>query len=132
MQYLLAHAQHAVNLFDTQPVQDIRHQSLESHVLDSRNVLRASEVLRGSIGTALSGIVDHCRRQLPINSDLVEFELFRLQYYFCVRLEASCTPGLGRKYLRYLSKCPAFLSEVDDNTTPALLGFFDGLLNAKD
>lgn len=54
---LLAHAEHAVNLLDAEPVQNVRHQSLESHVLDSGNVLGSLEVVRGTVLTSFPGIV---------------------------------------------------------------------------
>lgn len=41
----LAHAKHPVNLLDAQPVQDIRHESLESHVFDTCNVLGPLEIV---------------------------------------------------------------------------------------
>jgi len=54
----VGHAEHSVNLGDTQPVQDIWHQSLEAHVLDTGNILSALEVLAGTIFASLSGVVD--------------------------------------------------------------------------
>ena len=39
-------------------MQDIGHQSLETHVLDTRDVLSALEVLAGTILASLPGIVD--------------------------------------------------------------------------
>lgn len=42
---LLAHAKHPVNLLDAQPMQDVRHESLESHVFDTSNVLSSLEVV---------------------------------------------------------------------------------------
>ena len=55
----LAHAQHPVNLLDSEPMEDIRHQSLKSHILDTSNIFSPLEVIRGSVGTTLASIVDH-------------------------------------------------------------------------
>lgn len=41
----ITHRDHIINLCDTQPMQDIGHQSLEPHVLDSSNELGGCEVL---------------------------------------------------------------------------------------
>lgn len=41
----LAHAQHAVNLGNAEPVQNIRHQRLETHVFDTGNVFGSLEVI---------------------------------------------------------------------------------------
>lgn len=57
----LAHAQHPVNLGDTEPVQNIRHQSLEPHVLDAGDVLGPFEIIRGAVFSAFSGVVHDCR-----------------------------------------------------------------------
>lgn len=56
--HLLAHTQHAIYLLDSKPVQDIRHQGLESHILHASNILSPFEVLGGAIGRPLSSIVD--------------------------------------------------------------------------
>ena len=53
----VGHAKHAINLGDTQPVQDIRHQSLEAHILDTGDILRTLEVLARTVFATLSGIV---------------------------------------------------------------------------
>lgn len=55
----LAHAKHAVNLLYAKPVQDIGHESLEAHILDSGNVLGSLEVIRSSVLTTFPGIVDN-------------------------------------------------------------------------
>lgn len=54
---LLAHAQHSVNLFDAEPVKDIGHQCLESHVFHARDILRSLEILRSAIQSTLPCIV---------------------------------------------------------------------------
>jgi hypothetical protein len=61
---LLAHTQHPINLLDTEPVQNVRHQCLKSHVFDTCNVFCTLEVLRGTVQSTLSGIVDKilCQR----------------------------------------------------------------------
>jgi hypothetical protein len=56
--YSLAHAQHPVNLLDTQPMKDVRHQSLESHILYTGNVLGSFEILRGSIQSSLPCVIN--------------------------------------------------------------------------
>jgi hypothetical protein len=49
---------HAINLGNTKPVQNVGHQSLEAHVLDSRNVLCSFEVHARRIRAPLASIVD--------------------------------------------------------------------------
>lgn len=58
LQNSLAHAQHSVNLLDTKPVENVRHQGLETHVLDASDVLSSFEIFRSTIRPSLSGIVD--------------------------------------------------------------------------
>ena len=41
-------------------MQDIRHESLEAHVLDTGNVLGPLEVVGRPVFPALSGIIDDC------------------------------------------------------------------------
>jgi hypothetical protein len=55
---LLAHAEHTVNLLYAKPVQNVWHQSLESHVLDTSNVFGSLEVIRGTVLTSFPGIVN--------------------------------------------------------------------------
>lgn len=57
---VLAHTQHAVDLGDSQPVQDVRHQRLETHVLDAGDVLGALKVVRGAVLASLAGVVHDC------------------------------------------------------------------------
>jgi hypothetical protein len=45
----IAHAQHAIDLGDAEPVEDIRHQGLEPHVLDACDVFRTLEILASPI-----------------------------------------------------------------------------------
>lgn len=58
----LAHAQHAIDLLDSQPMEDIRHQSLEAHVLHASNVLGTLEVFGCAVQTTLSSVVDEVLR----------------------------------------------------------------------
>ena len=58
--HLLAHAQHSVDFLDAQPMKNVWHQSLESHILDACNVLGSLEVIRSSIFPTLAGVVNHC------------------------------------------------------------------------
>lgn len=62
----LAHAQHAVNLLDAEPVENVGHESLESHVLDSCDIFRALEVVGCAVGSTLSGIVHNFRGESVI------------------------------------------------------------------
>src|SRR5687768_11658658 len=41
-------------------MQNVRHESLESHVFDTSNVLGPLEVVRRAISSAFTGVVDHC------------------------------------------------------------------------
>lgn len=54
----VAHTQHAVNLGDAQKVQNIGHEELEPHVLDTCNVLGSLEVLGSRVAAALARVVD--------------------------------------------------------------------------
>ena len=56
--YSLAHAEHPINLLDAEPMENIGHQRLETHVLHTRNILGSLKVLRSSVQPTLSGIVD--------------------------------------------------------------------------
>jgi len=58
--YLLAHAQHAVDLGDSEPVQDIWHQGLEPHVLDAGDVFGPFEVVRCTVFSTFPRVVHHC------------------------------------------------------------------------
>ena len=58
---LLAHAQHPINLGDTEPVEDVRHQSLEPHVLDAGYVFSPLEVIGGPVLASLPRVVDNCK-----------------------------------------------------------------------
>lgn len=57
---VLAHAQHAVNLGDAQPVEDVRHQRLEAHVLHARHVLGTFEVVGGAVFATLASVIYDC------------------------------------------------------------------------
>lgn len=57
---ILAHAQHPVDLGDTQPVQDVRHQRLEAHIFDTGDVLGPLEVVGGPVFATLAGVVHDC------------------------------------------------------------------------
>ena len=47
----VTHAQHAVNLRNAQPMQNIRHQFLKTQILHAGNVFRASEISVGAVAT---------------------------------------------------------------------------------
>lgn len=53
----VGHAQHAVDLLDAEPVQDVGHEGLEAHVLDAGDVLGALEVLARAVGAPLARVV---------------------------------------------------------------------------
>lgn len=61
---VLAHAEHAVNLGNAEPVKDVRHKGLKPHVLNARNVFCPLEVVRCAVLASLPGIVHHCRREI--------------------------------------------------------------------
>jgi hypothetical protein len=54
----VTHTQHAVDFGDTKPMQDIRHERLEAHVLDTSDVFGPFEVFASSVFSSLSGVVD--------------------------------------------------------------------------
>lgn len=86
--YSLAHAQHSVNLGDTQPVKDIRHQGLEAHVLYTGNVLGALEIVRCKICPALSRVVHNCR---TFSVSLSSHDLLRIGEgsWHCLRIQRT-------------------------------------------
>lgn len=53
----IAHRDHVVDLSDTKPVQHVRHQRLEAHILDSGNELRGLEVLVCRVTAALTEVI---------------------------------------------------------------------------
>lgn len=57
---LLAHAQHTVDLGDPEPVQNIRHEGLESHVFDAGDVFGPFEVVGCTIFSTFPRVVHHC------------------------------------------------------------------------
>ena len=54
----IAHRNHVVDLPDAQPVQDVRHERLEAHVLHACNQFRCTEVLVRRVAAALAEVVD--------------------------------------------------------------------------
>ena len=54
----IAHADHVVDLLDAEPVQDVGHEGLETHVFDSGDDFSATEVFIGAVTTAFSEVVD--------------------------------------------------------------------------
>ena len=64
----LAHTQHPVNLLYPQPVQDIGHQRLKSHVLDSGNIFGALKIIRGSVGSSFPRIINHWPSNMSVNT----------------------------------------------------------------
>lgn len=55
--HVLAHAQHAIDLLYSEPMEDVRHERLEAHIFHACNVLSSLEVLGCTISTALPGVV---------------------------------------------------------------------------
>ena len=53
----VAHRHHVVDLLDPKPVQDVRHERLEAHVLHACNELRRLEVLVRGVASALTKVV---------------------------------------------------------------------------
>lgn len=53
----IAHGDHVVDLLDTKPVEDVGHESLETHVLHASDELRRREVLVGGVATAFAEVV---------------------------------------------------------------------------
>jgi hypothetical protein len=54
----VAHTQHSIYLLDTQPMENIGHQSLESHILHTGDIFGSFEIFRGTVRSTLSRIVD--------------------------------------------------------------------------
>lgn len=54
----IRHRVHVVYLLYSEPVQDIRHQSLKSRIFNSCDTLCSSEILRGIVAASLAGVVD--------------------------------------------------------------------------
>ncbi len=69
----VTHGHHVVDLLNTEPVQDVGHESLEAHVFDARDLLRRLEILIGRIATPLAKIVD----QVPM--DRTKSSMFTLE-----------------------------------------------------
>lgn len=55
--YILAHTQHPVDLGNTKPVQNVRHQGLETHVFHTSDVFGPLEIVRSAILSSLSGVI---------------------------------------------------------------------------
>ena len=53
----ITHRHHIINLPNPQPMQHVRHQRLEPHVLHARNELRRLEVLVRGVASALTKVV---------------------------------------------------------------------------
>lgn len=53
----ITHRDHVVDLGDTQPVQDVGHEGLEAHVLDTGDELGGFEVFVSGVSTAFAEIV---------------------------------------------------------------------------
>lgn len=72
----LAHAQHAVDLGDPEPVEDVRHEGLEPHVLDAGNVFGPFEVVRCAIFPAFPRVVHHCAMLEGVEAGMTCMECF--------------------------------------------------------
>ncbi len=56
--YILAHTQHAIDLLDPKPMQNIRHQGLKTHVFHASNVLGPLKIFGSSISASFSSIIN--------------------------------------------------------------------------
>ena len=54
----VTHRHHVVDLLDAEPVKDVGHERLETHVLDAGDKLGRLEVLVGRVTTTLAQIVN--------------------------------------------------------------------------
>ena len=63
----LAHAQHPIDLLDTEPMKDIGHQGLKAHVLDASHVFGSLEIIRSPVFSTFSCIVDDCGECVSIS-----------------------------------------------------------------
>jgi hypothetical protein len=54
----VTHGDHMVDFGDAEPVQDVRHERLEAHVLDASDELGRLEVLVGRVSSTLTQVVD--------------------------------------------------------------------------
>lgn len=139
---LLAHAQHPVNLGDTQPVQDIRHQCLEAHVFHAGNVLSPLKIFRRTIFPAFPSVIHHYRSRLEGQHLSAHQERGRQRYCMCniqyyTRISSTRFPedGIGLGSFSYLCNLPegaTFFAEVNDNAGATILCLLDGLLDTKD
>lgn len=57
--HLLAHAQHTVDLGDSEPVEDVRHKGLEAHVFDAGDHFGPFEVVRCTIFASFPRVVNN-------------------------------------------------------------------------
>jgi len=53
----ITHRHHIIDLLDAQPVQDVRHQCLEAHVLDTGDHFSGFEVFIGGVASAFTQVV---------------------------------------------------------------------------
>ena len=60
----ITHRNHVVDLLDAKPVQHVRHESLEAHVLHTSYELGRAEVLVCGVATALAKVVYQIFRHL--------------------------------------------------------------------
>lgn len=63
----VAHRHHVVDLLDTQPVQNVGHERLESHVLHTGDELSRLEVLVSGVTTTFAEVV----HEIPYEIGLV-------------------------------------------------------------
>ena len=54
----ITHRNHPMDVFDSQPVKDVRHQHLEPHVLHAGNELGRFEVLVRRVASAFAEVVN--------------------------------------------------------------------------
>lgn len=107
----VGHAKHSVNLGNAEPMEDIGHESLESHIFHASNVLSSKGV---SKFTSLHTGYFH----LPL-------KVFR-------GLVRSALPSIVDQIFGNFAQCSPLLTEVNNHTASAILRFFYRLLDTKD
>lgn len=118
-------------------MQNVRHESLESHVLNTGNVLGPLEVVRCAISSAFTGVVDHCPSistpdlHAGCCSSGRDGRGIR-PYNTADMVRSTSLTGDQQTYLGHFSQGSAFLSKVDDNTTATVLCLLDGFLDTED
>ena len=64
----ITHANHMIHLLDPEPVQNVGHECLESHILHTSNHLGRLEVAVSTVTTTLAEIVDEVPMEWRVNN----------------------------------------------------------------